>query len=240
MPFSKETLEFLFENRMHDSREWFHQHKAQYQEFLMEPLKELVVALTPVMLSIDDRFVTEPRVDKTICRIWRDTRYSKDPSLYRETMWIIFKRDRMHTTEYPGLHFEITQDGFNFGGGFYHASTAFMNRMRTMILAHDSEFQEALQAFSLDKRFQLEGECFRRPRYANQPKEMQAWLERRNVAFCAESKDFSLLFSDTLADYLAEAFEKTVAPIYRFLLKVALLERQDAMAADIMQRGWDW
>lgn len=240
MPFSKKTLDFLFENRLHDSREWFHEHNDEYRRFVLEPLKELTIALTPAMLNIDSRFVTEPRVDKTICRIWRDTRYSKDPSLYRDTMWIIFKRDRMHTTEYPGLHFEITPDGFNYGGGFYCASTSFMNRMRAMILEHDPDFERAKKAFKADHRFLMEGDCFKRPRYSDQPEELQQWLERRNISFCADSKDFSLLFSNQLSGYLSEAFETTMAPIYHFLIKVALLEKQEEAAKEQRQRAINW
>ena len=88
----------------------------------------------PGNVEIDGEFITEPRVDKTISRIWRDTRYTHDPSLYRENMWIIFKRGRMHTTEFPGIYFEITPDGFGYGCGFYHASTSYMNTLRKSIL----------------------------------------------------------------------------------------------------------
>ena len=36
-PFSQKTLDFLFENRLHDSREWFAQHKKEYQELVIQP-----------------------------------------------------------------------------------------------------------------------------------------------------------------------------------------------------------
>jgi uncharacterized protein (DUF2461 family) len=90
--FSAKTLAFLEENHIRDSRVWFGEHKKEYRSYVLEPLRELVTALTPVMLELDGQFVVEPRVDKTICRIWRDTRFSHDPSLYRESMWVIFKR----------------------------------------------------------------------------------------------------------------------------------------------------
>lgn len=80
IPFSQKTLEFLFENRLHDSRSWFAEHKRDYQTLVLEPLRQLVQELSPTMLELDPQFQTEPKVDKTICRIWRDTRYTKDPS----------------------------------------------------------------------------------------------------------------------------------------------------------------
>lgn len=84
MPISKETLDFLVENRLQNSRDWFHDHKKVYQEVVLAPLIELVEKLTPVMWEIDPLFITTPKVCKTISRIYRDTRYTKDKSLYRE------------------------------------------------------------------------------------------------------------------------------------------------------------
>ena len=64
MAFSAKTLDFLFENRLQDSRDWFLDHKDTYQAVLLEPMKDLVRSLTPVMLEIDAKVTTEPRVTR--------------------------------------------------------------------------------------------------------------------------------------------------------------------------------
>ena len=73
--FSPKTLDFLFENRMHNSKTWFDEHKEEYQSLVFEPLRDLVEYLTPTALFIDPHLTTEARVDKTISRIRRDTRF---------------------------------------------------------------------------------------------------------------------------------------------------------------------
>ena len=187
-PFSQKTLDFLFENRLHDSKEWFSQHKPDYQALVRDPLRQLVVDLTPTMLELDPEFITEPKPNKTICRIRRDTRFTKDPSLFRDHMWIIFKRGgRMHGTDHPGMYFEINQEGFSYGCGFYHASTAYMNNLRSRILAGDPAFDAAQQAYLGQTIFHMEGDCFKRPRYGARAPEEQLWLERRNISFEADS-----------------------------------------------------
>ncbi|MEM0531465.1 MAG: DUF2461 domain-containing protein [Candidatus Pararuminococcus gallinarum] len=220
MPFSPKTIDFLIENRLHDSREWFESHKKEYRDFVISPLRELVIALTPTMLDIDPKVTTEPKIDRTICRIWRDTRYSKDKSRYRDHMWIIFKRGKMHSTEVPGLYFEISPDGFNYGSGFYHASTDYMNTMRKLIQEGDKDAKQAMAAYQKQSLFLMEGECFKRPRYQSAPEEQKIWLERRNIGFYTESADAQLLFSDQLAEKLSQDFQ-LLTPIYRFLVKVA-------------------
>ena len=232
MPFSKETIAFLIENRLRDSRAWFSEHKTEYQRFVIEPLRELVVGLTPCMLAIDAQVVTQPRVDKTICRIWRDTRYSHDKLLYRDTMWIIFKRGRMHSTEAPGLYFEISPDGFNYGTGFYAPSTAYMQTMRAMVLEGAPAFQAAQKAYESQDIFLMEGDCFKRAHYPQSPEALRNWLERRNIGFYAQSADLDLLFSARLAEKLAADFAR-IAPVYRFLLEAAFEEKKRAIARPI-------
>lgn len=74
MPFTDETLEFLVRNKLMDSRVWFHEHRAEYERLVVEPLAELVEALSPAMAEIDPAIMCIPKVGKSISRIWRDTR----------------------------------------------------------------------------------------------------------------------------------------------------------------------
>lgn len=235
MPFSQKTLDFLFENRIQDSRSWFEEHKNIYLRTVYAPLQELVAALEPTMLSLDAALTTEARVDKTICRIRRDTRFSKDKSLYRDNMWIVFKRGKMHGTELPGFYFELGGDGFNYGCGFYNASTAYMETLRSLVLGHDPAFHKAERAFAAQEVFHLEGACYRRPHFPDQPPALRQWLERRGVCFVADSEDLELLFSNRLADKLAADF-RLLGPMYDFLLKISeTMQRQEAGRASVQR-----
>lgn len=220
-PFSKQTLDFLFENRLNDSKLWFEEHKDQYRKLVLEPLHDLAEELAPAMRAIDPQFVTEPRVDKTICRIRRDTRFSRDKSLYRDNMWIIFKRGKMHGTEVPGIYFEISQHGFEYGCGFYKASPAYLQALRGRVLKQDPLFLAANEMLCRQNTFQIIGDCYKRPHFPNESPELRQWLERRELCITAFSKDYSLLFSDQLAVRLKEDLSR-LAPVYRFLLQTAL------------------
>ncbi|MFR3238033.1 MAG: DUF2461 domain-containing protein [Acutalibacter sp.] len=234
--FSQKTLEFLFENRLHDSRTWFAEHKKEYQALVIQPMRQLVMDLSPTMLELDPQFITEPKVDKTIARIWRDTRYTKDPSLYRDHLWLIFKRGgRMHAQDYPGIYFEINQDGFGYGCGFYHASASYMNNLRQRILAGDETFANAQKAYLGQSVFQMDGDCFKRPRYSARTPEEQLWLERRNIGFHAGSHDFPLLFSRELSGKLLEDL-RLLFPVYRFLLAVAEETLRQETERELWQR----
>ena len=222
MPFSEKTLDFLFENRLQDSKDWFEAHKPIYQEHVLEPLQEMVTALSETVLELDPLVTTDPKVGKTIARIRRDTRSTNDKRIYRDHMWIVFKRGpRMYGTDAPGIYFEVSPDNFGYGCGFYSATPEYMDALRAAILAGSPEAVAAVDAFEAQNVFVLDGDRYKRPRYPDQPERLRKWLELRNISICAESTDADLLFSDKLAEKVA-ADLKLLAPMYRFLLKIAI------------------
>ena len=96
-------------------------------------------------------------------------------------------------------------------------------------------FLAAQKAYASQKVFTMEGECYKRPHFPNQPEALQNWLERRNIGFYADSKNFDLLFSDGLSKALKEDF-KLLAPIYHLLLEAALENLQDRAQRQAIQR----
>lgn len=78
--FSQNASAFLRDLAANNNKAWFEAHRQEYEEHLLEPLKALVSDLSGFMLSIDPDFMTIPAVDRTISRIYRDTRFSKDKS----------------------------------------------------------------------------------------------------------------------------------------------------------------
>ena len=217
MSITEKTLDFLSENRQRNDRNWFHENKSAYMNDVLVPLIELVNELAPIMLEIDPFFETSPKAGKTISRIYRDTRFSRDKSLYRETMWCSFMRSKIGKESYPGFFLEFSPCHFRYGCGFYQAGTEKMRAIREKILENDLSFQRALSAFMNQSVFRIEGETFKKIHYRDQPQEKQNWLERRNIYFVHNSVDFPWLFSDDLANRLGQHFSG-LKPIYEFLL----------------------
>ncbi|QQO08762.1 DUF2461 domain-containing protein [Breznakiella homolactica] len=216
MALSQKTLEFLFQNRMEDSRDWFNEHRGEYREYVLEPLAQLVTDLTPGMLEIDPLFITEPKVDRCISRIHRDVRFSRDKSLYRENCWILFIRDKKLYNGLPAFYFEVNPANFIYGMGYYQASTASMQAIRKLIIAGTPAFKNAFEAYKTQDTFHIEGDRYKRSKYPDQPEELREWLDRKGLSFNASCADKKLLFSDSLSSFLLEGFRK-LAPVYHFL-----------------------
>ena len=179
-------------------------------------MRELVIKLTPEMLKIDNNFITAPRVDRTISRIYRDVRFSKDHSLYRDNCWFVFMRDKKLYMGLPAFYFDMSPSGFSYGMGYYQASPASMASIREIILNRDESFTLALKAYQGQDIFVMYGDSYKKTRYPDEPEHLREWLDKKSVSFNHDSEDFDLLFSDKLANVMLEGY-KTLAPIYDFL-----------------------
>ncbi len=215
--FTPEALKFLFENRMNDSREWYEAHKSDYKRLVYEPFCELVKELAPDMSRIDESIITTP--SKLISRVRRDTRFTRDKSLYRDNAWIVFLRDKSKMATSPCFWFELAQNGSSYGVGYYGAQTGSMAAMRQMIVERHPAFMSALKAYESQDEFAIGGDTYKRSKFPEQPENIRQWLDRKNIYFQNVQNDFSLAFSKELPEILKNGYFK-LKPIYNFFLAV--------------------
>ena len=188
----------MIDVRKNNSKEWFEANRESYQRYLIEPFRRLVTDLGPHMLAIDHMLDVTPSINKTISRIYRDTRFSPDKSLYRSTMWITFKRHRKEWTDSPGFFFEITPESYRYGMGFYSASNDSMNIFRQMIDENSDEFLDAISFYAGQKDFVVEGEQYKRPLGKDKPAVIQEWYNRKNLYVVRNCSDLRRLFEKEL------------------------------------------
>jgi len=203
-----------------NNKTWFENHRYDYKEFVLGPLCDLVTDLGDFMLDIDPRFEITPAVNKTISRIYRDTRFSKDKSPFRSTVWITFKnRSKDWTTRVCGYFFELSVDSYRYGMGFYDAAPAIMSKFREQIDENSKEFLKAISFFAKQRKFVLEGEKYKRIIDKSKPGKIQHWYQRKNMYLVCNRKIDDALFSSKLSDDLISGFNM-IAPFYHYLQRI--------------------
>lgn len=220
MAFSIETLDFLVENTIHDSREWFREHKEQYNRFVSEPFVQFVESLAPYIERIDSRIVCSSRC---ISRIYRDARYSRGV-IFRDELWCSFYRDNQRNIGYPGFYFELSPNGFGYGFGHYNAPASTVECIRELIIAGDGDFERVLKAYQSQDVFVISGQRYKRSKFPDQPEHLKEWLDRKYISFTTYSTDFELFYSDSLADKVGTDLQK-LKPMYELFMKAEDIAR---------------
>ncbi|MFC1538485.1 DUF2461 domain-containing protein [Candidatus Latescibacterota bacterium] len=218
--FSQKSLDFLKQVKLKNSKHWFEKHRPEYEKQLVIPFRQLVSDVAPAILTIDPDIEVRPSINKTISRIFRDTRFSSDKSLFRDTMWLVFKRSgKDWTTSIPGFYFEISPQKYRYGMGFYNPAPKVMAAFREKIDESPKAFKKVISFMETDKRYGLEGEIYKRKIPCEYPKNINAWYQMKSFYLANNCKPDKTLFSEALSDELIEGFLLT-APLYRYLVEI--------------------
>jgi uncharacterized protein (TIGR02453 family) len=219
--FTQAGLNFLQDAWINNSKVWFDEHRAIYDNELIKPFRLLVEQLTPTMLKIDEWLETRPAIGKTISRIHRDTRFSKDKSLYRSRLWLTFKRPNRDWKEAPAYFFEISPDSYRYGLGYYCASKQTMDIFREEILNDTNKFLDAIRC--VKKPFELVGETYKRTLIKEQDEKIAAWYNRKNLAVMVTNNHIEDILNSDLPNKLAKGFKQLV-PLYDYLMRVEMIK----------------
>lgn len=240
MPVTPEFFSFLVENRLHDSKAWFEAHREEYDRLVLEPLRGLVREMAPVMLAIDPRLVTQPAVGKTISRVFRDTRFSRDKSAFREHLWISFSRGKSGRHEpVPEFYFDLSPDGYSYGCGWYCPGTQLMEALRRLILEGDKTARAAIRAAEAQDRFRLEGTEFKRKKHPEAPERLQPWLNRKDLYFSHNGSDPGLLYAPDLGERVARELV-LLKPVYDLFWKAQDLARAEEIHTSTALNLEEW
>ena len=197
MLFTDEALDFLYINRINNSREWFAAHREDYRRLIYEPMARFTEYLTPTVKSIDPLIDCTPKIGKCLSRIYRDTRFSLDKSLYRDTAWCCFMRQKKLYNGLPGFFFEISPRQVRWGMGYYCASKEAMESLRSLVAMNHPLFLETAAMAQAHPELVLTGESYKRSRRPDLSAVQQDFINRKTVCFI-RSLDISSLESPEL------------------------------------------
>lgn len=212
--FKPETIDFLWELRMNNSKEWMEQNRDRYKEVLKEPFDAFAAELAELSLM----FCGETS-KFSVSRINRDIRYSKDKSPYRPNRWVVFYDEKYRGTEWkehPSFYFELMPEGYSHGLGMWCAKPAFLTAYRKKIESNPAAFQRLIKKIDKDPLFRLEGEDYKKIKNESLDPLSQQWYKKKDVLLVAGGPLEEMIFSPDLPRYLAEEWSR-LKGMYAFL-----------------------
>ena len=117
--FPRRTLGFLDSVAKNNSKAWFDAHRAEYENDLLAPAKRFVAAMGELLPSISQEIRCEPKVNGSIFRINRDTRFSRDKTPYKTHLDLFFWHGSGRSRERPGFFFRLDPSGLILGAGMH-------------------------------------------------------------------------------------------------------------------------
>jgi uncharacterized protein (TIGR02453 family) len=218
--FPREGLEFLEGLAADNTREYFDVHRDTYQSALLQPAKEFVVALGEELRArVSPAIRAEPRINGSILRINRDTRFSADKRPYKEHVDFWFWEGDAPSRERPGLFVRLRPATVTLGAGMHQFEPPALAAYRAAVA--DQSTGEALENALMDatnvRGVAVGGERYKRVPRDFAPDHPRAALLRHGALYV--SGDWKLPRSVANPEFVGWTADKLerMAPVERWL-----------------------
>ncbi len=160
--FRPEALTFLRNLAKHNDREWFQPRKAQFEAELKEPMLAIMRKVTDAMLDFAPNHVRP--AEKSLFRIYRDTRFSNDKRPYKTHVAAWWSHQGLEKTSGAGYYFHVSAKEVVIAAGAYMPEKDQLAAIRHWLLDNHAEFRKLLQRAAVRKHFdEFEGNALTRP-----------------------------------------------------------------------------
>jgi uncharacterized protein (TIGR02453 family) len=160
--FRPDALKFLRNLARHNDREWFTPRKGEFEELLREPMLAIVRKITDAMLDFAPSHVRP--AEKSLFRIYRDTRFSNDKRPYKTHVAAWWSHQGLEKTSGAGYYFHVSTKELVIAAGAYMPEKEQLAAMRHWLLDNHVEFRKLLARPAMRKAFtEFEGNALTRP-----------------------------------------------------------------------------
>jgi uncharacterized protein (TIGR02453 family) len=223
--FSKETLNFYNQLKENNNKTWFEEHRSDYDTYVMTPTREFVVAMGERLEKLSPGINADPRVNKSIFRINRDTRFSKDKTPYKTNLAMWWWQGEGPRMECSGYYFHLEPTSLLLGVGIHTFPKNILQAYRDSVIdpVHGPELKRAIKEVTEKDRYSLGGKHYKRvPRGYDPDHENAELLLYNGITVGDETSIPDAFYSEDLLDYCFEVYQD-LNPIHKWLY--ALTER---------------
>jgi uncharacterized protein (TIGR02453 family) len=157
-------LSFFRKLKRNNNKEWFDKHRGEYDRFVLEPAKAFVVSMGEKFHKERVDVHAEPKLNRAIFRIYRDTRFSPDKTPYKTHLALFFWEGKLPRMESPGFYFHVEPTKILFGLGIYGFSPKQLTVYRKAVVDPEwgKELASILAKISRRKDFKLGEKHYKR------------------------------------------------------------------------------
>lgn len=108
--FNKKTLTFLKKIEKNNKKEWFLTHRNEYEELILNPSRAFVVEMGEHLQALEPTINAVAKVNGSLFRIYRDTRFSHDKTPIKTKIGHIFWQGNGKRLQSSYFYFDFNAD----------------------------------------------------------------------------------------------------------------------------------
>lgn len=175
--FTNDFHNFFKGLRSNNDRDWFNANKKEYIKSVKEPFEEFVGHMIEHFKPLMPNLLITPK--DAIFRIYRDTRFSKDKTPYKEHVSAIISPGGRKDMTATGVYVQMNDEELRLYSGMYMPEKAHLSEIRNHIAAQPEVFRKLYTEKNFVSKFvEIRGEKNKRL-----PKELTEAAEKEPLIY---------------------------------------------------------
>lgn len=223
--FPVECAEFYAGLRENNRKAWFDEHRDDFEKAVMEPARLFVYQMGGALKAISPDIIADSRINRSIFRPYRDTRFAHDKTPYKTHLGIFFWEGKLAKMDCPGFYFHLEPPMVMLGVGNHCFSKELLSFYRDSAAdpVHGKALKTAIEEVSSRGAYEIGIRKYKQvPRGFDKNHENAYLLLFSGLTASCEMPAPRELHSGDLVDWCFKKF-KDMAPIQKWL--VAMNER---------------
>jgi uncharacterized protein (TIGR02453 family) len=218
--FPKRTTAYLNKLSKNNNRDWFETNRDLYNSDFLEPCVQFIVEMGDKLQDIDPDIVAIPKVDKSIFRLHRDVRFSKDKTPYKTNAGLYFWNGKMKKMDASGFYFHLEPKLFGVGLGIYMFPPHLLKKYRDVV----SNSLAAKELHQIIRALEKKGYTIGGKKYKKTPKGYDGntlypgYLLYDGIYAWYESDDFKKIDGGKAVNVIFKIF-KDMLPLHKWLVR---------------------
>ncbi len=219
--FPEVTLRYLTQLSKNNNKEWYEANRDKFTTEFLEPAMQFTIELGERLSVISPELQFIPRIDKSIFRLHRDVRFSKNKAPYKTNLGILLWEGSGKKLECSGYYFHLEPGNFFLGTGMYLFSKDQLNKYRNIVADAKcgKELFGIIKSIRKDKEFAIGGKTYKRvPKGFDHEYQYSDLLLYSGMYTYFETDDLSLIKNKNLIDFCFKKYKKQY-PLHRWLVE---------------------
>ncbi len=217
--FTKDTVKYFARLEKNNNKEWFEVHRDELEQNVMEPARVFIMVIGDALREIAPDIQAIPSVDKSIFRLHRDVRFSKNKAPYKTNLGIFLWEGPAKKMECSGFYIGIEPKLFFCGLGMYMFTPEQIKKYRE-IICNESNAKELTKILNKLKKkgYKINATHFKQvPRGFNKDYKYADLLKYNGLYAFYESSNYDEIFNADQVKFFTKKF-KDMLPIHKWLL----------------------
>ncbi len=211
------TLQFFVELKENNSKEWFDKNRKNYETARKNFIDFATIIVEGISKFDESIAASGIEAKKTMMRINRDIRFSKDKTPYNTHFFSSISKGGKSSYS-AGYYVSLSPSESFYGAGIYKPDTATINMIRQEIDYNPTDWKEIVEDEALKSHFgeiQTSGQLSRPPKGYSKEHLLLDWLKRKDHFLKKDQTDKQVL-SQAYAEQIVNGL-KTAYPLVQFL-----------------------